>query len=89
MFKKIDELVKEKNLKPSECLYHTIRILDNDGKIRVLVLHDKIARVEYNCHKCGEYGYQEVPWKRPFSVKCKCGAIIKVPRLKGKKDKKK
>lgn len=87
MFDKISSLIKEKNLKSSQCVYHTLRILDNGGKVRVLVLPDQIARAEYVCPKCGQYGYYEVEWKRPFSVKCeKCGATIKVPKLKGKKE---
>ncbi len=86
MFKKIDAIIKERKLKPSQCVYHTIRIMENNGKVRVLVLQDKIARTEYVCPKCGNYGYQEVPWKRPFSIKCeKCKATIKVPKLRGKK----
>ncbi len=88
MFDKISSLIREKDLKSSQCVYHTLRLLDNGGKIRVLVLPDKIARTEYICPKCGHYGYTESPWVRPFSVKCeKCGATIKVPKLKGKKEK--
>ncbi len=86
MFDKIDNIIKEKNLKPRDCIYHTLRVLENNGKVRVLVLPDRVARTEYICPKCGEYGYQELKWKRPFSVKCKCGVTIKVPRLRGKKD---
>ncbi|MBU3958100.1 MAG: hypothetical protein KKB25_03415 [Nanoarchaeota archaeon] len=88
MFDKISSLIKEKSLKSSQCVYHTLRLLDNGGKIRVLVLPDRIARAEYVCPKCGQYGFAEAEWKRPFSVKCeKCGATIKVPKLKGKKEK--
>ncbi len=87
MFGKIDSIIKEKNLKPSRCVYHTMRLLENGGKVRVLVLSDRIARAEYICPKCGFCGFVEAEWKRPFSVKCeKCGATIKVPKLKGKKD---
>lgn len=87
MFDRIDSIIKEKNLKASQCVYHTMRLLENGGKMRVLVLPDNIARTEYVCPKCGFCGYSETQWKRPFSVKCeKCGATIKVPKLKGKKE---
>lgn len=87
MFDRIDSIIREKSLKASECVYHTMRLLENGGKVRVLVLRDGIARAEYVCPKCGFYGYSETQWKRPFSVKCgKCGAAIKVPKLKGKKE---
>jgi Fe2+ or Zn2+ uptake regulation protein len=83
MFDRIANLIKEKNLKPSNCVYHTLRTLENNGKIRVLVLKDQIARCEYICPKCGHYGYCEKEWKRPFSVKCDgCNFTIKVPRLR-------
>lgn len=72
-------------MKPSDCVYHTLRDLENGGKIRVLALRDNIARVEYICPKCGKDGYKEQEWKKPFSVKCDCGFVIKVPKLKGKK----
>lgn len=88
MFEKISKFIKENNVKASDCKYHTLRDLDNNGKIRVLVWNDNTARTEYICHKCGSYGYTETEWKRPFSVKCeKCATTIKVPKLKGKKKK--
>ncbi len=87
MFDKISKFVAENRIKPSDCAYHTLRNLENGGKMRVLVWNDSIARTEYVCPKCGFYSYEELQWKRPFSVKCaKCGLVIKVPKLKGKKD---
>ena len=86
MFNKIDSIIKKDNIKASQCVYHTLRTLENGGKIRVLVLQDNIAKVEYICVKCGFYGFLEAGWKRPFSIKCgKCSATIKLPKLKGKK----
>ena len=87
MFEKIESIIKEKNLTPSSCAYHTLRNLENNGKIRILVVKgENQANVEYLCPKCGHYEYIQIEWKRPFSVKCsKCGFVIKVPKLKGKK----
>ena len=84
MFKKIQEFIQKNNIKPSECKYHTLRDLDNKGKVRVLVLKkDSIAKVEYICPFCGHYGYLEKEWKRPFRFKCEnCGRTIRVPKLK-------
>lgn len=86
---KIDEYVKQNNVKPSGCLYHTNRSAMNKagsaaGKIRVLVLKaDSLARCEYVCPECGHEDYSEQPWGRPFSIKCeKCGYRINVPKLK-------
>jgi peptide subunit release factor 1 (eRF1) len=91
MFDRIEKFIEEKGIKPSDCSYHTLRTLENNGKIRVLVLKgENIARCEYICPKCGHYAYCEKEWKRPFSVKCeKCGATIKVPRLLSEIKKKK
>lgn len=83
MFDKISKFIAGNNIKPSDCAYHTLRSLENGGKVRVLVWDENVARAEYVCPKCGFYGYSEQQWKRPFSVKCeKCGFIIKVPKLK-------
>ena len=91
--KKIDDFIEKYKIKPSECIYHTMRDTPNKqnkltGKIRVLVpKSDGRARVEYKCPECGHEAYTEAEWKRPFSVICeKCGFRIKVPKLKGKKD---
>jgi DNA-directed RNA polymerase subunit RPC12/RpoP len=84
--KKIDEFVAKNKILPSQCLYHTWRDVSGKtkGKIRVLVWkQDPKARVEYICPECGKYGYQEVAWQRPFSIKCEhCSAKIGVPKLK-------
>lgn len=87
MFDKISNIIKERNLKPSDCTYHTLRNLENGGRIRVLVISGETnATAEYICPKCGHYGIEVKIWKRPFSVRCeKCGKVIKVPKLKGKK----
>jgi peptide subunit release factor 1 (eRF1) len=76
-------------------IYHTYRDLPNKegkdtGSIRVLVLKDNMARVEYLCPECEHHGYVEQEWKRPFAVKCeKCGLRITVPKLKDQVKKKK
>ncbi|MFQ6020882.1 MAG: hypothetical protein ACE5J4_02575 [Candidatus Aenigmatarchaeota archaeon] len=87
MFEKIGNIITDRKLKPSDCTYHTLRRLSNNGKIRVLVIKgESQAHVEYICPKCGYYDYIRQEWKRPFSVKCgKCKYTIRVPKLKGKK----
>ena len=85
MLTKITEYIKENNVTSPN--YHTWREISVDGEkkgeIRILVLEDKVARTEYMCPDCGNHGYVEKEWKRPFSIKCeKCGNTIKVPRLK-------
>ena len=86
-FKKIDAFVQQNNVLPRECLYHTWRAARNSkgqetGKIRVLVWKDTIARCEYICPECTKHGYQELPWKRPFYLKCQCGFKLSVPKMK-------
>jgi hypothetical protein len=81
---KIQQLIQEQGIKPSECVYHTWRDIEN-GEIRVLVLHDRVARSEFICPGCRKYGYVEKPWSRPFSVKCPhCEKRIPVPKMKRK-----
>lgn len=85
---KIDDIIKEKSLKPSDCLYHTNRSALNKankptGKIRVLATQDSVAHVEYKCPECSHEAYTEQPWSRPFYVKCsKCGFRMSVPKMK-------
>jgi len=89
---RIAKIISEKALKPADCAYHTMRMLDNNGKIRALAIKgDSIVHVEYVCPKCGHYEYLTLPWasgkaaKVRFSVKCsKCSTDIKVEKLKGK-----
>ena len=83
---KIDDFVKQHNIIPKECVYHTNRSVTgkNKGSIRVLVpKSDSIARCEYVCPECLHAAYTEQPWKRPFYVKCeKCSAKISVMKMK-------
>lgn len=91
MPQKISEFISENKVSAKDCEYHTFRDLEDGGKIRVLVLKkDLLARVEYICPKCKHEGYAEAKWARPFSIKCGgCEKTINVPKLKGKKEKKK
>lgn len=88
----ISRLIAEKGLKPADCAYHTIRMLENGGKVRALVIKgDSALHIEYTCPKCKHSGYKKEEWKHVskaakvrFSVKCdKCGLAIKVEKLKG------
>ena len=94
---KIDELVKSKGLKPADCSYHTIRNLENGGRVRGLVVKgENTIHIEYKCPKCGHESYKTEEWKKVskaarirFKTKCdKCGLTIKVEKLKGGKKKK-
>lgn len=91
---KIANLIKEKNLKPSDCAYHTLRALENDGKVRALVIKgEQVVHVEFVCPFCGHQEYKTQEWlhvskaaKLRLKTKCgKCGKTIKVEKLKGKK----
>jgi ribosomal protein L37AE/L43A len=77
--------------------YVTNRTLKNKsgevkGRIKVLVREGSdTAEVDYACPECGFSEHKEQEWQRPFIVKCsRCGASIKIPRLKDeiKKEKK-
>jgi predicted RNA-binding Zn-ribbon protein involved in translation (DUF1610 family) len=92
MFDKIDSIIKEKKLTTADCEYHTLRVLENNGKIRALVLKgDSVIHVELICPKCGNYDYHTQEWKKAskgakyrFETKCpKCGFVIKIEKLKG------
>ena len=94
MFDKISKIISEKKLTPSDCSYHTLRTLENNGKVRALVIKgENIAHIELICPFCGAYSYVKQEWKKVskgakirFKVKCPdCGKIVKVERLKGKK----
>jgi ribosomal protein S27AE len=91
MFGEIEKIIKERKLTLADCDYHTLRTLENGGKLRALVLKgEKIAHVEFICPKCGNYEYKTIEWKPVskaaiyrFSVTCsKCGYVIKVEKLK-------
>ncbi|MFH1229103.1 MAG: hypothetical protein V1678_01615 [Candidatus Aenigmatarchaeota archaeon] len=97
MFDKIDSIIKERKLTPTECEYHTLRTLENNGKVRALVIKGEgVVHIEVICPKCGNYDYNAQEWvkvskaaKIRFTVKCsKCGTAIKVEKLKGGKQKK-
>jgi len=94
MFDKIDKIIAEKKLTPATCEYHTLRVLENNGKVRALVVKgESIVHIEVICPKCGAYDYQTQEWKKVskgakirFIIKCtKCGNSIKVEKLKGGK----
>lgn len=75
-----------------EFRYITNRTLVNkagklSGKLRVVVRNGSdTAEADYVCPECANAQHVEKPWKRPFSVKCaKCGALMRAPKLKGKK----
>ena len=65
---------------------------DDKGRIKVLVPADSdTAQVDYVCPECAFSEHKEQPWQRPFFAKCsKCGAMMKIPKLKDeiKKEKK-
>lgn len=93
---KIAKIIAEKNLKASDAEYHTLRTLENGGKIRALVIKgENIAHIEYVCPSCKHAGYKTQEWKKVskaakyrFKTKCdKCGFLIKVEKLKGAKRK--
>jgi predicted nucleic-acid-binding Zn-ribbon protein len=94
MSDKIGSIIKEKKLTPADCDYHTLRLLENNGKIRALVIKgDSLVHIELVCPKCGNYEYNTQEWvkvskgaKYRFETKCsKCGNIIKVEKLKSAK----
>ncbi len=86
--KAIQDFIDKNNIKPSNCAYHTCRTKKNakgedTGQIRVLALKGEVnAHCEYVCPECGQYGYVQVEWKRPFYVKCKCGFKLSVAKMR-------
>jgi len=96
MFDKIQKIITEKNLTASDCEYHTLRALENNGKVRALVVKgENIIHIELICPNCGNYDYHTQEWKQiskgakiRFTIKCpKCGNSVKVEKLKGAKNK--
>ena len=94
MFDKIDKIIKERKLTPPDCTYHTLRPLENGGKIRVLVIkgEDK-AYIELICPFCSKYTYIEQDYKKVskaskirMRAECSnCHKNTKVEKLKAKK----
>jgi len=94
MFDKIDKIIVERKLTPASCEYHTLRVLENNGKIRALVIKgENVVHIEFICPKCGNYDYHTQERKQVskgakfrFETKCpKCGNVVKVEKLKGAK----
>jgi peptide subunit release factor 1 (eRF1) len=90
----INKIIAEKKLKAADAEYHTIRVLENGGKIRALVVKgDNTLHIEYVCPNCQHSAYKKQPWiqvskqaRYRFSTKCdKCGFEMKVEKLKGGK----
>jgi rRNA maturation protein Nop10 len=90
----INKIIAAKKLKAADAEYHTIRVLENGGKIRALVIKgNNTLHIEYTCPNCGHSAYKTQPWvlvskqaRYKFSTKCdKCGFEIKVEKLKGGK----
>ncbi len=88
----IDRIIQERKLKAADAGYHTLRPLENGGRVRCLVIKgEDQAHIEYVCPGCKHAAYKQQPWvtaskgsKFRFSTKCdKCGFEIKVPKLKG------
>ena len=95
---KIDEIIKTKKITPKDCEYHTLRTLENGGKIRALVVKgEDVVTIDYTCPHCGHTDSASQEYKNVskaaqvrFRVECsKCKKKIKVEKLKGKKEKKK
>ena len=94
MFDKIQKIIADKKLTPKECEYHTLRTLENNGKIRVLVIKgDSTAYIELICPYCGKYTYEEQEYKHVsktskirLRAECSnCHKKTKVEKLKAKK----
>jgi hypothetical protein len=94
-FDKISSIIAERKLTAADCAYHTMRVLDNNGRIRALVVRgdETIVHVEMICPKCGAYDYHTEAWvpiskaaKIRLTNKCtKCGEKVKIEKLKGAK----
>jgi len=98
-FGKIEKMIDDKNIGPKDCVYHTLRTLENGGKIKALVIKEEpnVVHVEYICPFCGHYDYTTQEYVKVsktaavrFRVECsKCKKKIKIEKLKSKKKKKK
>lgn len=97
MFDKIDKIIKTRKLLPPDCTYHTLRSLENGGKLRVLVVKgEDIAHAELICPHCGKYTYEQQEYKKVsktskirMRIECSnCHKKTKVEKLKAKKKKK-
>ena len=93
----IASIIENKNLKAKDCRYHTIRSLENDGRIRALALkEDNKIHIEYTCPFCGNSSYMIQEWvdvskaaRIKFKFRCeKCDKLIKIEKLKSKKKEK-
>jgi len=96
MFDKIQKIIADRKLTAADCGYHTLRSLEDNGKIRALVVKgENVIHIEFICPKCGNYEYHTEEWKQiskaakiRFSIKCpKCGNVVKIEKLKGAKNK--
>jgi len=94
----ITKIIKEKSLKPKDCEYHTLRTLENGGRIQVLVIKgDSTAHIDLTCPHCGHSAYYTQEYKKVskaakirMRVECeKCKKKIPIDKLKSKKSKKK
>ena len=60
---------------------------EEKGRIRVMVKKGSdTAEGDYECPECDNKGKINQVFKRPLSVRCeKCGFLMRLPKLKGKK----
>jgi hypothetical protein len=73
--------------------YVTNRTLPNKagkedaGRVKAFVRNGSdTLEGEYRCPECGTEGRIKQVFNRPINIKCgKCGFLIRLPRLKGKK----
>ena len=93
----ISKIIQDRKITPSGCEYHTIRDLENNGRLRALVIKgESVLHIDYTCPKCGHTGYKKQEYVKVskaaairFVVECdKCKFKIKIEKLKGGKKKK-
>ncbi len=60
---------------------------ESKGFVRARVPNDSdTAEVSYKCPECEHQENMKAPFTRPFNIRCsKCGTLMKLPKLKGKK----